>query len=284
MLIINSVPGVFLPFLGIELEGAFTMLKAGISAIALAALIATSPASAQIDSGIGAPPLRIDLPPIGTEAPTQPALPASFSAADPRYGDQLPREWMVASYHVTQPGLYGLPTPAPGFGWSRYGDHAVLTDQWGRIYLVERNMDWAGKGGSVRARRKTDGIAGGIGGAAVGAVAGNAIAGAGSRLAGSLIGGGIGALAGLGLELLLRKDRRGDRTAYALHWDDRLPYAYQAGPAEYEEITTTRTIPGPTRRVARTTYEYVTVPVQTPSRPAKYMPRRTIKHTKRIAR
>jgi Nickel/cobalt transporter regulator len=52
------------------------------------------------------------------------------------------------------------------------------------------------------------GVAGGVIGAVVGAVAGNRIAGRGDRLGGSLIGGGLGALAGVGIEKATNKCRK----------------------------------------------------------------------------
>lgn len=55
---------------------------------------------------------------------------------------------------------------------------------------------------------KGRGVKGGVIGAVIGAVAGNRIAGRGNRLAGSLIGGGIGGLAGLGIEKALDKCER----------------------------------------------------------------------------
>ena len=55
---------------------------------------------------------------------------------------------------------------------------------------------------------KDRGIAGGVVGAVVGAVIGNRVAGRGDRLAGSLIGGGIGALAGVGIEKAANKCKK----------------------------------------------------------------------------
>ncbi len=52
------------------------------------------------------------------------------------------------------------------------------------------------------------GVGGGVIGSVIGAVAGNRIAGRGDRLAGSLIGGGLGALAGMGIEKATNKCRR----------------------------------------------------------------------------
>lgn len=55
---------------------------------------------------------------------------------------------------------------------------------------------------------KDRGIAGGVVGAVVGAVIGNRVAGRGDRLAGSLIGGGVGALAGMGIEKATNKCKK----------------------------------------------------------------------------
>ena len=55
---------------------------------------------------------------------------------------------------------------------------------------------------------KDRGVAGGAIGAVVGAVVGNRVAGRGDRLAGSLIGGGIGALAGVGIEKATNKCKK----------------------------------------------------------------------------
>ena len=55
---------------------------------------------------------------------------------------------------------------------------------------------------------KERGVAGGAIGAVVGAVVGNRVAGRGDRLAGSLIGGGIGALAGVGIEKATNKCKK----------------------------------------------------------------------------
>lgn len=65
---------------------------------------------------------------------------------------------------------------------------------------------------------KDRGVAGGVIGAVVGAVIGNRVAGRGDRLGGSLIGGGLGALAGVGIEKATNKCRkylpRGDEYYY----------------------------------------------------------------------
>ena len=209
------------------------MRSLAISGVALAALMVSHPAFAGIDSGVGAPPAamanpddRTSEPPAGMANPDDRAptpvpgeirtAPRRLSYARPGYGFQLPSQWMSAE-HIIDYRDYGLDRPARGFGWSRYHNDFVLTDQWGRVYDVADGYDRGGHGeGHYRGSRDTDGIVGGVTGAAVGAVAGNVIAGAGSRLAGSLIGGGVGALVGLGVELAIKKGKhRGPR------YDDR---------------------------------------------------------------
>ncbi len=218
------------------------MRSLAISGVALAALMVSQPAFAEIDSGVGAPVVN------AVSAPPMAAMPAPPVAQMPRdmppmapmatgpnrrldyqrpsYGFQLPQTWMSAE-HAVNYREHGLDRPAPGFGWSRYYNDMVLTDQWGRVYDVAGDYDRGGRGhgGGGRYRgRDTDGIAGGVAGAAVGAVAGNLIAGAGSRLAGSLIGGGVGALAGLAVELAINKGKRkgpryDDRAHDGRDWD-----------------------------------------------------------------
>ena len=228
------------------------MRSLAISGVALAALMVSQPALAGIDSGVGAPPVgAMPAPPasMGDADNRRPApmgsaddrAPAPMGNADdrasvpapymahganrrldyqrPSYGFQLPRQWMSPDYLVDYRD-FGLDRPARGFGWSRYYNDLVLTDQWGRVYDVADGYDRDGRGhgggGHRFGSRDTDGIVGGVAGAAVGAVAGNVIAGAGSRLAGSLIGGGVGALAGLAIEAALSKHHKRER-----HHDDR---------------------------------------------------------------
>ena len=225
-------------------RGVFTMRSLAFTGVALAALIVSHPVRAQTDSRVGAPPLtppvagstgtadqrRASITPIsgatGTAdqrsavvpvemAPMMGAVPRRavrrLEHLRPSYGFQLPQEWMSDEYAVDYRD-HGLDRPARGYGWSRYHDDIVLTDQWGRVYDVAGGYDRAGG----NRERDTEGLAGGVAGAAVGAVAGNVIAGAGSRLAGSLIGGGVGALAGLAVERAISRNRqRGPR------YDDR---------------------------------------------------------------
>lgn len=142
-----------------------------------------------------------------------PLAPAPSAYVRPGYGYQLPSYWMAPEFFIADPRAYGLDRPASGFGWSRYYDDVVLTDQWGRVYDARQGGDW-GRGGRGRNSHDTDAAVAGVSGAAVGAVAGNLIAGAGSRLAGSLIGGGVGALAGLAIEAATSKHRRSHQGGY----------------------------------------------------------------------
>jgi Ni/Co efflux regulator RcnB len=211
------------------------MRSLAISGVALAALMVSQPALAEIDSTVGAPAVppvsapgnpdaRAPMPVAPMPVAATPVAPMQqanrrLDYQRPSYGFQLPRSWMSAE-HAIDYRAHGLDRPAPGFGWSRYYNDMVLTDQWGRVYDVAGDYDRGGRGhggGGGRYRgRDTDGIVGGVAGAAVGAVAGNLIAGAGSRLAGSLIGGGVGALAGLAIEAAISKNKR-----RGPHYDDR---------------------------------------------------------------
>jgi hypothetical protein len=190
------------------------MRSLGFTGVAVAALMVSQPALAEIDSAVGAPPMpsaAMPAPPIAgsmgnpDNRGASAVMPAPMAQNGPNrrldyvrpaYGFQLPRQWMSPEY-VVDHREFDLDRPAPGFGWSRYYNDMVLTDQWGRVYDVARFDEGGSRGdrghsGRRFGSRATDGIAGGVAGAAVGAVAGNLIAGAGSRLAGSLIGGGVG--------------------------------------------------------------------------------------------
>ncbi|AYJ86099.1 hypothetical protein D3Y57_09135 [Sphingomonas paeninsulae] len=61
----------------------------------------------------------------------------------PSYGYQLPSEWVAPNYFIADFDSYGLSRLASGFGWSRYYDDAVLTDQWGRVYDWRDDVNWA---------------------------------------------------------------------------------------------------------------------------------------------
>lgn len=121
----------------------------------LTALLA-DPATAAIDSGVGAPPVMVaphGLPPI---LPRPQATSVSDERLDrghdasevrdayrrPDYGFQLPSYWMTPEYFVFDLEYYDLPEPAEGFGWSRYYDDVVLTDRWGRVYDSRGGIEW----------------------------------------------------------------------------------------------------------------------------------------------
>ncbi|MFM9976427.1 MAG: RcnB family protein [Sphingomonadaceae bacterium] len=272
------------------------MRSLAFTSIALAALTVANPALAGHDSELGAPPVVV------TPAPPMRAMPAIATPVAqpavyvrPGYGFQLPREWMTPDHFIADPRRHGLERPAAGFGWSRYHDDMVLTDQWGRVYAARIGDGRADATDGRRRSRDTDGVAGGVAGAAVGAVAGNLIAGTGSRLAGSLIGGGVGALIGLGVELATKRGARDRDSAqdfddgeriYGAHWSDVRPelLAHDHDCGCVETVTTT-TYPAATM-VRQVVYRDVLVRM----RPAKIMarvpaadaPRRTIKYTRRI--
>ncbi|QUT04324.1 RcnB family protein [Sphingobium phenoxybenzoativorans] len=60
----------------------------------------------------------------------------------PAYGFALPRYWIQPAYYIADYRAYGLPVPNYGYGWSRYYDDAVLTDQYGRVYDSRSGIDW----------------------------------------------------------------------------------------------------------------------------------------------
>lgn len=287
------------------------MARLGVAGIALALALAPTVAFAADDSGVGAPPLppmpvapamRSAPPgPVGpsggvTMTPIRPVMPATpvvmhggpdrWSAVPggmgayrtPGYGYSLPRYWVAPSYFIADPRGFGLPQPAMGYGWSRYYDDAVLTDRWGRVYdwRSADDMRALAPGQRRHKRRDRSGIVGAIIGGAVGALTGNVIAGAGSRLAGSLIGGGVGALAGQAID---RETSRGGRDHHAdaaplmrPHWD--MAYAQ-----EPEMVAEPLDMPPPDCREVKTV-RYVTeyVPVRAKAAPrGKYVPVRRAK-------
>ena len=121
----------------------------------------------------------------------------------PVRGFILPRYWISPNYYIANYPAYGLPAPAPGYGWSRYYDDAVMTDRYGRVYDYRSDIDWdryEGGYGDYADDRRDNGVGGAAIGAVVGGVAGNRIAGRGNRTAGTLIGAGVGAVAGMAID------------------------------------------------------------------------------------
>lgn len=60
----------------------------------------------------------------------------------PTYGFALPRYWVQPIFYIADYRGYGLPVPNYGYGWSRYYDDAVLTDQYGRVYDSRSDIHW----------------------------------------------------------------------------------------------------------------------------------------------
>jgi len=145
----------------------------------------------------------------------------------PVRGYVLPTYWYAPRFFINDWQSYGFRAPAQGYSWVRYYDDAVLVDGRGSVYDTVGGVDWDrydgayGDGGYAGDGYYADGDEGyrerrddGLGGAAIGAVAGgvagNLIAGRGNRLGGTLIGAGVGAAAGYAIDK--NEDRgRGDR-------------------------------------------------------------------------
>lgn len=156
----------------------------------------------------------------------------------PARGFYVPRYWVAPSFYVGNWGGYGLPQPSYGLGWSRYYDDAVLIDGNGYVYDSRSGVDWDRNGGGYYEggrdddgrgyERRDDGVGGALLGGAVGAIAGNRIAGRGNRTEGTLIGAGVGALAGLAIDKAEDRDRRGGPSGPAV------PYPYADGAPDYD--------------------------------------------------
>jgi len=73
----------------------------------------------------------------------------------PVEGFILPGYWLQPDYDIDDHGAYGLPAPPPGYGWSRYYDDAVLSDQYGKVLDSRIHYDWDRHGGD-RAERIDD--------------------------------------------------------------------------------------------------------------------------------
>lgn len=191
----------------------------------------------------------------------------------PSRGFTLPSYWIQPSFYIPNYVSYGFAQPSYGYGWSRYYNDAVLTDRYGRVYDSVPNVNWDGGNGedysdsygyaeeetgydnryyddpyygneggyrdnrAYRGKDRDGGLGGALIGGAVGAVAGNVIAGKGERLAGSLIGGGVGALAGAAIDVNDRDGRGLSRKRLSKRdgrYDDRdsrmdYDYGYDAG-------------------------------------------------------
>ncbi|WP_446654986.1 RcnB family protein [Blastomonas sp.] len=67
----------------------------------------------------------------------------------PFRGFILPRVWIAPTYYIANWQGYRLPRPAPGYGWSRYYDDAVLTDRQGRVYDTVQGVNWQAAPGAT---------------------------------------------------------------------------------------------------------------------------------------
>ena len=135
----------------------------------------------------------------------------------PVRGYALPPYWTAQRFYVADWNTYGLRQPASGYRWVRYYDDAVLIDGRGSVWDSVSGLDWDrydggdngyapgyADGGYADDRgggeRRDNGLGGAAIGAVAGGVAGNLIAGRGNRLGGTLIGAGVGAAAGYAID------------------------------------------------------------------------------------
>ena len=148
----------------------------------------------------------------------------------PVRGFILPRYWVSPSYYIANYPAYGLPAPAPGYGWSRYYDDAVMTDRYGQVYDYRSDIEWdryEGGYGDYAENRRDTGVGGAAIGAVVGGVAGNRIAGRGNRTEGTLIGAGVGAVAGMAIDKAEDDRRRSAPPSRpGARYDDGYDYGY----------------------------------------------------------
>ena len=172
----------------------------------------------------------------------------------PVRGWALPTYWIAPRFYVNDWRSYGLAQPPAGYGWSRYYDDAVLIDARGSVYHSVSAVDWDG-GAYDDARyaydndgadgrrdprygRRDDGLGGAALGAVAGGVAGNLIAGRGNRLGGTLIGAGVGAAAGYAIDRAEDDRGRAPRVGRAPY----PPRFYDSGPGHWVSPDGTTTV------------------------------------------
>lgn len=129
----------------------------------------------------------------------------------PVRGMVVPSYWADRRFGVDDWAVYTLPQPPVGYRWSRYYDDAVLLDERGSVYDSVYGVNWDGTpdyAGTPYAHPRDNGLGGAAIGAVAGGVAGNLIAGRGNRLGGTLLGAGVGAAAGYAID---RAEDRGRR-------------------------------------------------------------------------
>jgi len=135
----------------------------------------------------------------------------------PVRGMVVPGYWNSPRFGVSDWAVYRLPQPPVGYRWTRYYDDAVLIDPRGAVYDSVHDVDWDGAARAGHAGgyppppppvRRDDGLGGAAIGAVAGGVAGNLVAGRGDRLGGTLIGAGVGAVAGYAIDRAEDRRRR----------------------------------------------------------------------------
>ena len=161
----------------------------------------------------------------------------------PNRGWAVPGYWNSPRFYVNDWSSYNLPQPPQGYNWARYYDDAVLIDPRGSVYDTANGIDWDQDGSGRylapvpqdyaqndavyagpddrgatdrydnreyddRSPRRDRGVGGAAIGAVAGGVAGNLIAGRGNRLGGTLIGAGVGGAAGYAIDKAEDRGRR----------------------------------------------------------------------------
>jgi hypothetical protein len=203
----------------------------------------------------------------------------------PVRGAAVPTYWNAPRFYVTDWRSYGLLQPPVGYNWVRYYDDAVLLDARGSIHDTEFGVDWdrfdrgpsyAGDQIDTGTAYRSDGYASdgygrldrGLGGAAIGAVAGGAlgatVAGRGDRLGGALIGAGVGGIAGYAVDKAEDRGRYAQPTRYGAPYGEPA-YAYPPEPYDGHGRSTsyTTTVPAGGSHVVHTGPGITTITVQT---------------------
>jgi Ni/Co efflux regulator RcnB len=174
----------------------------------------------------------------------------------PSRGWQLPSYWYAPSFFINDWAAYGLGAPPYGYTWSRYYDDAVLLDPRGRVWDSVGGVNWGGYDGAYddgyyadgydydadgeppiapdygdyESPPRDNGVGGAIVGGAIGAGAGNLIAGRGDKLGGTLIGAGVGAIAGAAIDQAEDRGRRGPPSRYGAPYAPPPPGGYVPPP------------------------------------------------------
>ena len=134
-----------------------SMRHAALSASLMAAVAMTVPAQAAESplnkAAVGGVDLQLSSA-LNGKTVVRPGYGMRFPVGAPAYvrpfrGFLLPRVWIAPTYYIANWQGYRLPRPAPGYGWSRYYDDAVLTDRQGRVYDTVQGVDWQAAPGAT---------------------------------------------------------------------------------------------------------------------------------------